>query len=771
MNSNGNRPPEPKPTVPLPRPAGAPSPTLEDPRIVEALEQYLAAIEAGEKPNRQAFLARHAEIAGGLAECLDGMEALHGASSPSHLRLGEFSPAGAPGEWQPGTALGDFRIIREIGRGGMGVVYEAEQLSLGRRIALKILPFALTLDSRQLQRFKNEARNAAQLHHTNIVPIYSVGCERAVHFYAMQYIEGKTLAEVIEGLRQTANTNKATGSFTESSAKERKTNGEPTGPYAPFSKGESEQAADTSVEPVGSLATAYSNNSSQFFRAVARLGVQAAEALEHAHGCGVVHRDIKPGNLLVDVQGNLWVTDFGLAQFHTDAGLTQTGDLLGTLRYMSPEQAAGKHVLLDHRTDIYSLGATLYELMTLRPIFDGSYRQSLLHQILNDEPRPPRDFAKSIPQELETIILKAVGKTPDERYATAQDLADDLSRFLEHKPILARRTTLVNRARKWARRHPSVVAASVLLCFLTAAGSLIAAGMIQSEQEKTKAALKQERLHAQQAEERFILARESVDEMVKVSQDEAPDNHFLQGLRRRLLETTLVYYQKLIEQREDDPTAQVELAATRARVEKILADLAVLEGAGQLFLLSDSAVLDDLHLTEEQRDKVTDLSRQLDKQRMESFREFRRLTPEERNRRFLELARSNETAVAEVLPPDRLQRLHQIAVQVQGLRAFDDAGVAAKLKLSAKQKEQIHAIQAEAFFDKSEGPLCEAGPGPGKPRKEHQKENQLAMKKIQALFTENQTRQWWELTGEPFEGRARMHFPGPPPGHFGPPRY
>ncbi len=186
-------------------------------------------------------------------------------------------------------------------------------------------------------------------------------------------------------------------------------------------------------------------------------------------------------------------------------------------------------------------------------------------------------------------------------------------------------------------------------------------------------------------------------------------------------------------------------------------------------MLSESAVLDDLHLTEEQRDKVSELSRHIGKQRMESFREFRRLSPEERNRRFLELARSNETAVADVLPPDRLRRLHQIAVQVQGLRAFDDAGVAAKLKLSAKQKEQIHAIQAEAFFDKSEGPLCEAGPGPGKPRKERQQENQLAMKKIHGLFTEDQARQWQELTGEPFEGRARMHFPGPPPRHFGPP--
>src|SRR5262249_44015106 len=150
---------------------------------------------------REAFLAQHPDVADPLAECLDGMEALHAASSAAHQLTGEPGRAGPSAEWPPGTPLGDFRIVREIGRGGMGVVYEAVQLSLDRRIALKILPFALTLDPRQLQRFKNEARAAAQLHHQHIVPIYQVGCERSVHFYAMQYVEGKSLAEVIRELR------------------------------------------------------------------------------------------------------------------------------------------------------------------------------------------------------------------------------------------------------------------------------------------------------------------------------------------------------------------------------------------------------------------------------------------------------------------------------------------------------------------------------------------------------------------------------------------
>ena len=173
---------------------------MDDPRVVEALEQYLAAVEAGEKPNRQAFLARHGEIAGALADCLDGLDALQVASSSDPRCLSE-AEAGMSGEWQPEAPLGDFRIVREIGRGGMGIVYEAVQLSLGRRVALKVLPFAAALDAKQLQRFKNEVQAAAHLHHQNIVPVYAVGAERGVHFYAMQLIEGQNLAQAIADLR------------------------------------------------------------------------------------------------------------------------------------------------------------------------------------------------------------------------------------------------------------------------------------------------------------------------------------------------------------------------------------------------------------------------------------------------------------------------------------------------------------------------------------------------------------------------------------------
>ena len=242
----------------------------------------------------------------------------------------------------------------------------------------------------------------------------------------------------------------------------------------------------------------------------------------------MIHRDVKPANLIVDERGNVWVTDFGLAQFHTSQGLTRTGDLMGTLRYMSPEQAAGRHPLLDARTDVYSLGATLYELLTLRPMFDGADAQALLRQILHDEPRPPRSVNRSVPPELETIVLKAVGKNPADRYATAREFADDLRRFLDHRPILARPPSLAQRARKWARRHPSVVVAAVVLCVLTTAGSVVSAAMIHQEQEKTLQ-------RAVQAENALKLARQSADEMIQISEEELADRPGMEGLRKRML--------------------------------------------------------------------------------------------------------------------------------------------------------------------------------------------------------------------------------------------
>ncbi len=214
------------------------------------------------------------------------------------------------------------------------------------------------------------------------------------------------------------------------------------------------------------------------WRRVAELGVQAAEALEHAHALGVVHRDVKPGNLLLDAQGKLWVADFGLAKLGADAGMTMTGDLLGTLRYMAPEQALARHNLVDHRADVYALGATLYELLTLEPAYNGRQREEILRQITFEEPRPPSRLNAAVPAELETIVLKALAKSPEERYATAQELADNLKRFLEDKSIKARRPTLRQRAVKWARRHTAAVWAVVTVLGLAVAALAVSSVLI-----------------------------------------------------------------------------------------------------------------------------------------------------------------------------------------------------------------------------------------------------------------------------------------------------
>ena len=218
------------------------------------------------------------------------------------------------------------------------------------------------------------------------------------------------------------------------------------------------------------ISTTEQLESAAFCRAVARLGVEAAEALDHAHLNGIVHRDIKPGNLLVDGRGHLWITDFGLARIGSDVGLTHTGDVLGTLRYMSPEQALARRVVADHRSDIYSLGVTLYELLTLEPVYSGRDRQELLRQLAQDEPVAPSRRNPRVPRDLETIILKAMAKEPEQRYDTAQQLSDDLRRFLEDKTIQARRPSVGQRLARRLRRHRVVL--------LTAAATLLVATMI-----------------------------------------------------------------------------------------------------------------------------------------------------------------------------------------------------------------------------------------------------------------------------------------------------
>jgi serine/threonine protein kinase len=747
----------------------------DDPRLLHAVQEYLEALEAGSQPSRAALVARHPDLAVELGECLDALEFVHSTAPRLDATPG---PERGPGPLEAGVAVGDFRILREIGRGGMGVVYEAEQLSLGRRIALKVLPLAQTLDARHLRRFKTEAQAAACLHHPNIVPVYSVGCDRGVHYYAMQFIEGRSLAEVIAEMRKRR--------------------------AAPA---EAAPSAETAV-----LAATGRIEEPDAFRAAARLGVQAAAALDHAHEMGVVHRDVKPANLMLDATGRLWVADFGLAQLPDDAALTMSGDVLGTLRYMSPEQTLGRRGAVDHRTDVYGLGATLYELLTLEPPFAGRDRHELLRQIGQDEPRPLRQLNRAAPPELATIVHKALARLPQERYTTAAEMAADLQRFLDDRPILARPPSLLQRAAKWVRRHRSLAASAVILLVTATAALAVSTIVIAGEQARTKAAYQQlaaeqartkaayeaEAEQRAQAEQNFLQAREAVDAFVAVCEQELSDSPALQDLRKRLLETALTYYQDFIELRRDDPQTQTELTTSQFRLAGILAEIgtkaearAALEQArkleakllrekglppgygrgfwgfgppppppaegGAVALLAARSVQTELKLSPSQIEEVDRLATKY----RDAHWDARALEPPEARTLFDGLA-SQEKALVEKLRPEQARRLKQIALQQRGGNALADSSVAEGLGLSAEQRERIRSLLPP------EGRRPRPGPGfggPGSDQRRRPPEKPPSIDAVLNVLTPEQKARWNEMTGEPFRGEL-----GPGPGGPGPGR-
>ncbi len=451
--------------------------------LAEIVDEITDRLNRGESIDLSQYAPDDSQLRLALEQIVDTLSLLH---EPAAGAASATEPPPAAGQ------LGDFRLIRELGRGGMGVVYEAEQISLGRRVALKVLPFAAMLDKQQLNRFKNEARAAATLDHPNIVSIYSVGAERGVHYYAMQLIEGCSLAEIIAAMKPGR------------SLPVEETAPTVALPHAPV-VADTAKAALSTVDDRGSAAFSSlpAFESREYFRAVAKLGIQAAEALDHAHQNGILHRDIKPANLLVECTHlaprdaihlaerddhflKLWITDFGLARIEQDAGLTMTGDILGTLRYMSPEQAAGKRLPLDHRTDVYSLGITLYELLSGRPAFETAERAPLLHAIAETEPPALRKLVPTIPIDLETIVRKAIEKDAADRYATSQHFADDLRRFIEQQPIKARPATLLQRTVKWSRRHTAVVWSALLASIVLAIVSVASVTIISTAWQKAK---------------------------------------------------------------------------------------------------------------------------------------------------------------------------------------------------------------------------------------------------------------------------------------------
>lgn len=360
-----------------------------------------------------------------------------------------------------------YQILEEIGRGGMGVVYKAIQIHLGREVALKILPSQLaTLRRDAVDRFRREASAASRLHHHNIIPIYDFGAARGAYYYSMEYISGQPLNVLIHRL---AGQNAATLSPA-GLAQLLSTHTPGSGGPVPTAASLSSSSGTDSLQPSDASST---TRGRVYYQQVARWMAEVAEALHYAHGQGIIHRDIKPGNLILSEDGRIMLADFGLAKVTGQEAVTMTGSLLGTICYLSPEQAMAKRMPVDHRTDIYSLGATMYELLCFQRAFPGSEEQQILAQIITREPMRPRKVNHSVPPELETICLKTLEKAADARYATARALAEDLRRYVEDLPIVAKRPGPIRRSIKFVRRHKAASIAALLGLALIITGGLL----------------------------------------------------------------------------------------------------------------------------------------------------------------------------------------------------------------------------------------------------------------------------------------------------------
>jgi len=422
-------------------------------------DEFAERLRRGESPTVAQYADAHPELADEIRELFPSIQMMEQlALRREQQRLASKS--------RPQTAapdierLGDYRIIRPIGQGGMGIVYEAVHESLDRRVAVKVLLPQLATSPQQVARFVREAQAAARLHHTNIVPVFGVGEDHGHHYYVMQLIAGEGLDRVLA--RKTPGDNPRCGRVSDP---------------APAPTDRSPEVWEICGRSFRRGRETFAERAGEDWQAVAKIGVQAADALAYAHGQGTLHRDIKPANLLLDAEGVVWVADFGLAKVLDDVPLSHSGSIVGTLRYMAPEQLNGQ---AEARSDIYSLGLTLYELLAGRPAFEDAAPSRLIRKITQGEAIPLRQIQPRIPRDLETVVMKATSRDAADRYASAADLAGDLRRFLEDRPIHARRVTVAEQTWRWARRNPLLAMLSASsLALLLAVTLLSTAGYVQ----------------------------------------------------------------------------------------------------------------------------------------------------------------------------------------------------------------------------------------------------------------------------------------------------
>ncbi|MEZ6061459.1 MAG: protein kinase [Planctomycetaceae bacterium] len=595
-------------------------------------DEFAKRQRAGEDPDVEEYVQRHPKLEAEIRQILGTLCRIE-IARPETFGAGDCKPlSGADGAEL--TQLGDYRILREIGRGGMGVVFEAEQVSLGRRVALKALPNASQLDPRQFARFQLEARATARLEHPNIVPVHGVGEDNNLHYFTMQFIDGPGLGEVLNEVRLLRDQHVpsadsdisvvartlCSGELSSSEAAvQDKPNaahdgpaGETRGTRLPDGRRADSTvnlaASDTLVNLSGTSAGLLG---AKYFHNVARIGIQIANALEFAHGHGILHRDVKPSNILLDLRGKAWITDFGLAKAEDAADVTHSGDIVGTLRYMAPERFEG---WADRRSDVYSLGLTLYELATLQPAFGTGDRAQLIQNIRDAAPPMPRTIDARIPPDLETIILTAIHAEPAQRYRTAGLLAEDLERFLAGQPIRARRTSPLEKARLWTRRNPVVASLLATLILVLATGfatstwywhqaAVRAAALEVSERTATQYSRIATRNSAdaedartaavQQRDVALSKARDlraAVDQLfTAIADDPALKTVALEKFRRGMLERANDYYDQFHAETPDDPALGFEHAQLTYKLAQMNRELGDLRTAKRLF----SGVIDD----------------------------------------------------------------------------------------------------------------------------------------------------------------------------------
>lgn len=500
--------------------------------IEMALSQFREDLRAGRAKSIRHYEESFPDVAEELRDLIPSITALERVSAHS---MDEFQRRNAP------PRIGGYEVSAEIGRGGMAVVYEARDPKLGRTVALKVLPFSSALNEISVLRFRHEAQILAQIDHPNIVPVYESGQHDGASFLAMKRIRGVPLDDVFAiakgGMVGTVDSGDVTADHSASSQLTEKT----TEPLI--------------LERVRNLIPTAEPDRLRF---IATLGADAAWALNAAHECGIIHRDIKPSNLMLDEDGQLWVTDFGLAFAQQDDKVTQTGHLLGTVRYMSPEQSRGERSLVDQQSDIYSLGITLYELVTGQAAFSGNPIE-ILDQVKETDPLRPRKLNPAIPRDLENIILKCCSKSRNDRYATARQVAQDLQRFLAGETTIARRPSLTERALRWTtkRRRTMTAIVSVVAIFLVA--SVVTTGIVLTEMTKTEAALELARKNFQETQEvvdRFGLQLDGELALIPGTEQ----------LRRSILNDVIRHYRGFINRSEKSEGLTENLATTLNKV-------------------------------------------------------------------------------------------------------------------------------------------------------------------------------------------------------------